>query len=162
MRTHNPTYFPPYLESIHRWSWLTIRKSAQSLDKEQEEQLPQISPDKGTSRKRMRGTAKSLKPPKALKKKVEEIYEEVAQVDADADANAEEVVVIDDQAATEDRGIGSEDRPRKGGRGREPHTTAEMSDTEPYRTSPHGEAHTEWNTRLQKIKRQWGQEMVQV
>ena len=50
--------------------------------------------------------------------------------------------------ASEDPGVGSEDRPRKGGRGRDPNTTAEMSDPEPYKTPPEGETLTERNTRL--------------
>lgn len=41
-------------------------------DKDQEGQLLQISPDKGTGRKCMRGIAKSSKPPKVLKKKGEQ------------------------------------------------------------------------------------------
>lgn len=102
-------------------------------NKDQEEQLPQISPDRGTSRKCMRGAAKALKPPKAPKKKgelesetaPEEIAEEVAQP-----VNEEEV------AASEDQGLLSDDRPRRGDHGREPDTIAEMSDPAPYKMPP--------------------------
>lgn len=89
--------------------------SGEHIESDKEKPLPQISPDKGTDRKRMRGTAKISKPPKALKKKGEhelenvlgEIVEKFPQPDDD---NA--------GADTEEQGLFLEDRPRRGGHGR--------------------------------------------
>lgn len=122
-------------------------------DKEQEEHLPQITPDKGKSKKRMRGTGKSSKPPEASKKKAEEKPEEVAQ--PEAGTLSDDVAATEDLAATEDQDISFEDRPRKGGRGHEPNTTAEMSDLTGYGTPPHGETLTEGNSRIQRICQHW-------
>lgn len=150
--THDPVYFPLVPLIYSHMIMASGSGERTDSDKEQEEQLPQISPDQGKSKKHMRGTGISSKPPKAPKKKAdenpeEEIPEQVAQPEAGVDA--EDVAVIEDQD------FGSEDRPRRGGRGQEPNTTTKMSDPKPYRTPPHGETLNKRNTCLQKICRQW-------
>lgn len=109
-------------------------------DKDLQEPLPQISPKKGKGQKCMRGIAKSSKPPKALKKKSDENLEgEIPSdvVQPEEVAQSEEVAAIEDQAAaTKEQEMGSGDLPRRGGCGREPNTTDEMSNPDGYRTPP--------------------------
>ena len=115
-------------------------------DKDQEEQLPQITPEKGQGKKRMRGTAKSSKPPKAPKKKVEK----VPTVSSKKERKQEE------DAASEDPGMSV----LKTDQGK---VVVVVNQTpllrcltlEPYKTPPHGETLTERNSRLQRIKRKW-------
>ena len=97
----------------------------------------------------MTGGGKSSKPPKAPKKRQESVSEEDSEEIPSAHSQPEDELVTD--ALT----IFSDGNPKKGGRGREKNTTAEMSDPESYRTPPEGESTTERNNMLQRIRRHW-------
>ena len=102
--------------------------------------LPQFSPR--TEQMRLTGGGKSSKPPKAPKKRQESVSEGDSEEIPSAHSQPEDELVTD--ALT----IFSDGNPKMGGRGREKNTTAEISDTDSYRTPPEGESTTDRNNRL--------------
>ena len=100
------------------------------------------------------GGGNSSKPPKAPKKKSESESEEEEDDIPSAHSQPEDELVTD--AMT----LFSDGNPKKGGRGREKNTTAEMSDLESYKTPPGLETTTERNSRLQRIRHHWAKEIV--
>nr|XP_020173034.1 eukaryotic translation initiation factor 5B-like [Aegilops tauschii subsp. strangulata] len=112
-----------------------------------EGELPQLPPM--SERMRLTSGGKSSKPPKTQKKKSESESEEQDDDIPSAHSQPEDELVTD--AVT----LFFDGNPKKGGRGREKNTTAEMSDPESYKTPPGVETTTERNNRLQRIQHHW-------
>ena len=125
---------------------------AQSLEEHSgsEGELPLLPPM--SERMRLTGRGKSSKPPKAPKKKPvsksEEESEEVPSIHSQPE----------DELVTDALTLFFDGNPKKGGRGREKTTLAEMSDPDGYKTPPGVETTTEHNNRLQRIRRHWAKE----
>lgn len=112
VHARDPVYFSLASISLHRW--LMASRSRDHFESE-EQQLPQILPEKGLGQKKMRGSANPSKPPKAPKKKAAE-PDDVPPAESEPDKEVD----------TDAQGLLSDRKPRKGGHGQEPNITAEM------------------------------------
>ena len=110
-----------------------------------EEEIPQLT---RVAERAKLAERKTSKPPKVPKKKSESESEEEEDIPS-AHSQPE------DEQITDSKTLFSDGNPKKGGRGRERNTAAEMSIPETYKTPPGVETTTERNNRLQKIRSHW-------
>jgi hypothetical protein len=114
--------------------------SSYEEDTESDSDQPQFSPRSG--RVLMIGGGKPLGSGSASRQKKSAESEEIPTADSQPD----------DELVTDALTLFSDSKPKKGGRGREKNTAAELSDPENYQTPPH-ETTTQRDHRLQRIKR---------
>ena len=94
---------------------------------------------------KLAGERKAAKPPKIPKNKLESESEEEEDDIPLAHGQPE------DEQISNSKTLFSDGNPKKGGRGRERNTAAEMSDPETYKTPPRAETTIERNNMLQSI-----------